>query len=54
MSSTGFEALRRRHEVDREAAVAQYVEQLAWPADRLRAERERRMRLLLATAQARS
>jgi hypothetical protein len=54
MSSTAFEELRARHAADRDAAFPGYVEQLQWSAAHLRTERERRMRILLATAKARS
>jgi phenylacetate-coenzyme A ligase PaaK-like adenylate-forming protein len=54
MSRARFEELRATHERDRDAILPRYIEQLEWPADRPRAERERRMRLLLATAKARS
>ena len=54
MSSSTFEELRARHVVDRDAALPRYVGQLQWSADQLRTERERRMRVLLATAKTRS
>jgi phenylacetate-CoA ligase len=54
MSSSTFEELRARHDADREAALPRYVGQLQWSADQLRTERERRMRVLLATAKTRS
>src|SRR5262245_54433179 len=54
MPSSTFEALRTRHTADRDAALPGYVSQLQWSAAQLRTERERRMRILLATAKARS
>ena len=45
-----FEQLRARHAADRDAALPALVRQLDWSADQLRAERERRMRILLDTA----
>jgi phenylacetate-CoA ligase len=54
VSSATFEALRTRHTADRDAALPGYTSQLEWPAERLRTERERRMRILLETAKARS
>jgi phenylacetate-CoA ligase len=54
MSLQRFEELRGRHQADRDAALPGYLDQLDWSADRVRAERERRMRVLLATAKARS
>src|SRR5262249_28422539 len=52
--SATFEELRRRHTADRDAAMPGYSSQLRWSAAQLRTERERRMRVLLATAKARS
>src|SRR5262249_48654061 len=54
MSNATFEELRSRHAADLYAAFPRYASQLQWSADQLRAERERRMRLLLATAKERS
>src|SRR5262245_56468447 len=54
MPSSTFEALRTRHTADRDAALPGYVSQLQWSAAQLRTERERRMRVLLAAAKARS
>jgi len=54
MPSARFEELRRRHAADRDAALPGYMDQLGWSAGQIRAERERRMRLLLATAKERS
>ena len=54
MSSATFEELRSRHAADLYAAFPGYASQLQWSADQLRAERERRMRLLLAIAKERS
>src|SRR5215831_9289148 len=53
-SSSTFKELRTRHTADRDAALPGYVDQLRWSAAQLRAERERRMRVLLATAKTRS
>lgn len=54
MSGATFEELRLRHVADRDAALPRYADQLRWSAAQLRIERERRMRVLLATAKARS
>jgi phenylacetate-coenzyme A ligase PaaK-like adenylate-forming protein len=54
MSDATFEELRSRHAADIYAAFPRYANQLRWSADQLRAERERRMRLLLAIAIERS
>src|SRR5262245_39948479 len=54
MSRPTFDELRTRHTADRDAAFPGYVSQLQCSADELRMERERRMRILLATAKARS
>jgi phenylacetate-coenzyme A ligase PaaK-like adenylate-forming protein len=54
MSSATFEELRLRHTADRDIALPRYAAQLQWSAAQLRAEREQRMRVLLATAKARS
>jgi phenylacetate-CoA ligase len=54
MSSITFQELRARHATDRDAALPRYLDQLRWSASELRTERERRMRILLATAKARS
>src|SRR5262249_52930762 len=54
MSGATFEELRSRHAADRDAALPRYVAQLQWSATQLRAERERRMQVLLARAKARS
>ena len=53
-SGATFEELRSRHAADRDAALPRYVAQLQWSATQLRAERERRMQVLLSTAKARS
>jgi phenylacetate-CoA ligase len=52
MSGATFEELRTRHTAEFDAALPRYVGQLQWSAAQLRAERERRMRILLATAKA--
>ena len=54
MPSSTFDELRTRHTADRDAALPGYASQLQWSAARLRTERERRMRILLAAAKARS
>src|SRR5262249_15707816 len=54
MSSATFEELRMRHADDRNAAFPRYAGQLQWSAAQLRIEREQAMRVLLATAKARS
>jgi phenylacetate-coenzyme A ligase PaaK-like adenylate-forming protein len=54
MSSTTFEELRSRHAAAIYASFPRYAGQLGWSAAQLRAERERRMRTLLATAKERS
>src|SRR5207244_2229430 len=54
MSSGAFEELRLRHAADRDAALPRYVGQLQWSAAQLLTEREQCMRVLLATAKARS
>ena len=53
-SGATFEELRSRHAADRDAALPRYLAQLQWSATQLRAERERRMQVLLSTAKARS
>ena len=54
MSSSTFEELRTRHTADRDAALPRYMGQLQWSGAQFRTEREQRMRVLLATAKARS
>jgi hypothetical protein len=54
MANATFDELRSRHAADRDAAFPRYMSQLRWSADQLRSERERRMRVLLATAKERS
>src|SRR5215813_8925362 len=49
-----FDELRTRQTADRDAALPRYMRQLQWSAEELRMERERRIRILLATAKARS
>src|SRR5262245_29751900 len=48
------ETLRRRHVADLEAMLPEYVARIEWPADRLRSERRRALRALLAMAFERS
>jgi phenylacetate-CoA ligase len=49
-----YDALRSRHQADLAAMLPQQVERLDWAGERLRRERERRLRALVATAAARS
>jgi len=53
-SAETFGKLRLRQGAARDALLPRLLAQLAWSPDQLRAERERRMRLLLATAKMRS
>jgi hypothetical protein len=53
MSETDAD-LRRRHQADLATILPGQVERLDWPAERLREERERRLRGLLATARSKS
>jgi phenylacetate-CoA ligase len=48
------DVLRRRHVTDFEAMLPRYEERIGWPAERVREERLRALRALLATAVARS
>jgi phenylacetate-coenzyme A ligase PaaK-like adenylate-forming protein len=54
MPSATFEELRLRHAADLYAAFPRYAAQLQWSATQLQLERERRMRVLLLAAKARS
>src|SRR5262249_41967211 len=54
MSSATFDELRSRHAADLYAAFPRYAARLQWSAAQLQLEREQRMRVLLATAKARS
>ncbi len=49
-----YEQIRRRQQSRFFEQLGPHLERLAWPADRLRAERERRLRTLLTTARERS
>jgi hypothetical protein len=49
-----YEQLRQKHVGEFAARLPEYVQRLDWPADRLRAERERRLRALIRIAQERS
>jgi phenylacetate-CoA ligase len=51
---TSYEELRQKHVGELAAWLPEYVQRLDWPADRLRAERERRLRALIRIAQERS
>ena len=47
-----YEALRQRHVAEFMALMPEHLERIAWPVERIRAERERRLRTLLAVAKA--
>ncbi|MBV8194172.1 MAG: phenylacetate--CoA ligase family protein [Candidatus Dormibacteraeota bacterium] len=49
-----YDQLRRRHVADARALKPRLAQRLAWPADRLAAHRERRLRVLVQTAVAHS
>jgi phenylacetate-CoA ligase len=49
-----YEDLRQRHVADLAALLAEHVQRLRWPADRLRQERRARLRDLLRVARASS
>lgn len=49
-AATAYEDLRARHVQDMQAGFWEAVERLDWPAEKLRAERERRLRNLLRVA----
>jgi len=46
-----YEQLRQKHVAELAARMPEYVQRLDWPADKLRAERERRLRALVRKAQ---
>jgi phenylacetate-CoA ligase len=52
--SEPYETLRQRHIVDMRARAPQVLERLSWPAERLKAERNRRLRDLVHFAKAHS
>jgi phenylacetate-CoA ligase len=49
-----YERLRERHLAEFSALVPAHLDRLRWPVERIREERERRLRALLATARERS
>jgi phenylacetate-CoA ligase len=49
-----YEELRHKHVAELAARMPEYVQRLSWTADQLRAERERRLRILVRVAQERS
>jgi phenylacetate-CoA ligase len=49
-----YQELRQRHTADGFAILPEYTDRLSWPADRLRQEREERLRALVRLAIARS
>jgi phenylacetate-CoA ligase len=49
-----YEQLRQKHVAELAARMPEYVQRLDWPADKLRTEREHRLRTLVRTAQASS
>jgi phenylacetate-CoA ligase len=51
---TPYEELRQRHVVDFTAQIPTHLQRLSWSAEQLRTERQRRLRLLVRTAQDRS
>ncbi len=51
---TDYETLRQRHVAESRALVREHRERIVWSAERIRTERERRLRLLVAAAQRRS
>ena len=48
---TDYETLRQRHVAESRAIVREHRERIVWPAERIRAEREWRLRLLVNAAQ---
>jgi phenylacetate-CoA ligase len=46
-----YEQLRQKHVAELAARMPEYVQRLDWPVDKLRAEREKRLRALVRTAQ---
>jgi len=53
-SAAAYEALRQRHLRDMRARIPEILQRLAWPAQRLKAERERRLCDLVRLAKQRS
>lgn len=51
---TDYATLRQRHVAEFRALVPEHIERIAWPVERIRAERQRRLRTLLGVAKARS
>jgi phenylacetate-coenzyme A ligase PaaK-like adenylate-forming protein len=51
---TTYEVLRQRHVAEAARLLPEHLERILWPAERLRAERQRRLRQLLAAARQRS
>jgi hypothetical protein len=49
-----YQQLRQRHVADLAAIFPEWVQRLRWPAERLREERQRRLRALLRVALASS
>jgi hypothetical protein len=47
---TTYEVLRQRHVAEAARLLPEHLERIMWPAERLRAERRRRLRELLAAA----
>ena len=54
MAEAIFEALRARHRAEVAVRMGEHVERLDWPRERLAAERQRRLRILLGHAKATS
>ena len=50
---TDYATLRQRHVAEFRALVPEHLERIAWPVERIRAERQRRLRTLLGVAKAR-
>src|SRR5690242_3666163 len=53
-STAPYEALRQRHLQDMRSRIPEILQRLTWPAEKLKAERERRLRELLQIAKQRS
>src|SRR5262252_7103002 len=51
---TNYDRLRERHYAEFTALLPEHLERLRWPVERIREERERRLRVLLAAARERS
>jgi len=51
---TDYATLRQRHVAEFRALVPEHLERIAWPVERIRAERQRRLRTLLGVAKVRS